>query len=63
MVLPELLNIVGSSCLLVRTSAILAQLALRLRADREGTELPLRIACRRQKALTTTGEALVVCRG
>jgi len=43
MVLPILLNIVGSTCLLVWTSALLAQLALRLRADREGTELPLRM--------------------
>jgi amino acid transporter, AAT family len=42
-VLPVLLNIVGSTCLLVWTSALLAQLALRLRADREGTELPLRM--------------------
>ena len=33
----------GSTCLLVWTSALLAQLALRLRADREGTELPLRM--------------------
>jgi AAT family amino acid transporter len=38
-----LLNIVGSTCLLVWTSALLAQLALRLRVDREGTELPLRM--------------------
>jgi AAT family amino acid transporter len=43
MVLPVLLNIVGSTCLLVWTSALLAQLALRLRADRDGTELPLRM--------------------
>jgi AAT family amino acid transporter len=43
MVLGVLLNIVGSTCLLVWTSALLAQLALRLRADREGTELPLRM--------------------
>ena len=42
-VLPVLLNIVGSTCLLVWTSALLAQLALRLRADREGAELPLRM--------------------
>jgi AAT family amino acid transporter len=34
---------VGSTCLLVWTSALLAQLALRLRADREGTDLPLRM--------------------
>ena len=43
MVLGVLLNIGGSTCLLVWTSALLAQLALRLRADREGTELPLRM--------------------
>ncbi|WP_190606224.1 amino acid permease [Arthrobacter ipis] len=43
-VLPLLLNIVGSTSLLVWTSALLAQLALRLRADREGTFLPLRMA-------------------
>ncbi|RKO26124.1 hypothetical protein D7Z96_05100 [Pseudarthrobacter phenanthrenivorans] len=44
LVLPVLLNIVGSTCLLVWTSALLAQLALRLRADRKGAELPLRMA-------------------
>ncbi|WP_458114622.1 hypothetical protein [Arthrobacter sp. R1-13] len=44
MVLPVLLNIVSSTCLLVWTSALLAQLALRLRADRDGTDLPLRMA-------------------
>ena len=43
-ILPLLLNIVGSTSLLVWTSALLAQLALRLRADREGTVLPLRMA-------------------
>ena len=43
-VLPLLLNIVGSTSLLVWTSALLAQLALRLRADREGIVLPLRMA-------------------
>ncbi|MFC0457699.1 hypothetical protein ACFFGR_14225 [Arthrobacter liuii] len=43
MVLPVLLNIVGSTCLLVWTSALLAQLALRLHANREGTALPLRM--------------------
>jgi AAT family amino acid transporter len=42
-VLPVLLNIVGSTCLLVWTSALLAQLALRLRVDRDGTELPMRM--------------------
>lgn len=42
-VLPILLNIVGSTCLLAWTSALLTQLALRLRADREGTALPLRM--------------------
>jgi AAT family amino acid transporter len=43
-VLPLLLNIVGSTSLLVWTSALLAQLALRLRADRDGIALPLRMA-------------------
>lgn len=37
-VLSILLNTVGSTCLLVWTSALLAQLALRRRADREGHE-------------------------
>ncbi len=43
-VLPILLNIVGSTCLLVWGSALVSQLVLRFRADREGTELPLRMA-------------------
>ncbi|TWD54059.1 hypothetical protein FB478_103479 [Arthrobacter sp. AG367] len=42
--LPVLLNIVGSTCLLVWTSALLAQLALRLRAEGNGTGLPLRMS-------------------
>ncbi|MFD5277048.1 hypothetical protein ACFWIX_05740 [Pseudarthrobacter sp. NPDC058362] len=42
-VLPVLFNIVGSTCLLVWTSALLAQLALRLRVDRDGAALPLRM--------------------
>lgn len=40
MVLDVLLNIVGSTCLLVWMSALLAQLALRLRADREDGASP-----------------------
>lgn len=41
--LPVLLDVVGSTCLLVWPSALLAQLALCLRADRDGTELPFRM--------------------
>ncbi len=43
-VLPMLLNIVGSTCLLVWTIALLSQLVLRRRADRAGTRLPFRMA-------------------
>ncbi|WP_426298355.1 amino acid permease [Arthrobacter sp. R-11] len=42
-VLPALLNLVGSTCLVVWGSALISQLILRRRADREGTELPLRM--------------------
>jgi len=42
-VLPALLNLVGSTCLVVWGSALVSQLILRRRADREGTELPLRM--------------------
>lgn len=42
-VLPALLNLVGSTCLLVWTISLLAQLILRRRADRAGTPLPLRM--------------------
>ncbi|MDQ4502130.1 amino acid permease [Sinomonas sp. ASV322] len=43
-VLPVLLNIVGSTCLMVWGSALLSQLVLRHRADRDGVKLPLRMA-------------------
>jgi AAT family amino acid transporter len=43
-VLPVLLNIVGSTCLMVWGSALVSQLVLRYRADIEGAELPLRMA-------------------
>lgn len=42
-VLPALLNLVGSTCLLVWTISLLSQLILRRRADRAGTPLPLRM--------------------
>ena len=43
-VLPVLLNIVGCTCLLVWTLALLSQLVLRRRADAAGTALPFRMA-------------------
>jgi AAT family amino acid transporter len=42
-VLPVLLNVVGSTCLLVWTISLLSQLILRRRADRAGTPLPFRM--------------------
>lgn len=42
-VLPALLNLVGSTCLLVWTIALVSQLILRRRADRAGTPLPFRM--------------------
>lgn len=42
-VLAVLLNLVGSTCLVVWGMALLSQLILRRRADRDGTELPLRM--------------------
>ncbi len=42
-VLPTLLNIVGSTCLLVWTISLVSQLVLRRRADRAGTPLPFRM--------------------
>ncbi|WP_051389051.1 amino acid permease [Arthrobacter sp. 35W] len=42
-VLPALLNLVGSTCLVVWGMALLSQLILRRRADAEGTVLPLRM--------------------
>ena len=43
-VLPTLLNIVGSTCLLVWTIALLSQWVLRRRADRAGIRLPFRMS-------------------
>ncbi len=42
-VLPVLLNIVGSTCLLVWTLSLVSQLILRRRAERAGTPLPFRM--------------------
>ncbi|BDU18434.1 amino acid permease [Lysobacter auxotrophicus] len=42
-VLPVLLNIVGCTCLLVWTLALVSQLILRARAERAGTPLPFRM--------------------
>src|SRR5688572_6780087 len=42
-VLPVLLNVVGSTCLLVWTISLLSQLILRRRADRAGITLPFRM--------------------
>ncbi len=42
-VLPVMLNVVGATCLLVWTMALLSQLILRRRADRNGTPLPFRM--------------------
>lgn len=42
-VLPVLLNVVGSTCLLVWTITLVSQLILRRRADRDGTVLPFRM--------------------
>ncbi|WP_411802848.1 amino acid permease [Arthrobacter sp. LAPM80] len=42
-VLDALLNLVGSTCLVVWGSALISQFILRRRADRDGTELPLRM--------------------
>lgn len=42
-VLDNLLNIVGSTCLVVWGMALLSQIILRRRADRDGTPLPLRM--------------------
>jgi AAT family amino acid transporter len=42
-VLPALLNLVGSTCLMVWTITLVSQLILRRRADRAGTALPFRM--------------------
>ncbi|QYF89825.1 amino acid permease [Arthrobacter sp. PAMC25284] len=42
-ILPALFQLVGSTCLVVWGSALVSQLILRRRADRDGTVLPLRM--------------------
>ncbi len=42
-ILPALFQLVGSTCLVVWGSALVSQLILRRRADRDGTDLPLRM--------------------
>jgi AAT family amino acid transporter len=42
-ILPALFQLVGSTCLMVWGSALVSQLVLRRRADRDGTPLPLRM--------------------
>ena len=42
-ILPALFQLVGSTCLVVWGSALVSQLILRRRADREGSPLPLRM--------------------
>ncbi|NUP60348.1 MAG: amino acid permease [Pseudarthrobacter sp.] len=42
-ILPALFQLVGSTCLLVWGSALVSQLILRRRADRDGVQLPLRM--------------------
>ena len=58
-VLPVLLNIVGCTCLLVWTLALVSQLVLRRRADAAGTPLPFRMA----GFPWLTGLALVILAG
>jgi AAT family amino acid transporter len=41
-VLPALLNIVGSTLIIVWTSIVISQIVLRVRAEREGRNLPVR---------------------
>lgn len=42
-ILPALFQLVGSTCLMVWGSALISQLILRRKADRDGIELPLRM--------------------
>lgn len=56
-VLDALLNLVGSTCLIVWGIALVSQLILRRRADRDGTALPLRM--RAFPALTILGLVLL----
>jgi AAT family amino acid transporter len=56
-ILPALFQLVGSTCLMVWGSALVSQLILRRRADRDGTPLPLRM--KGFPALTIFGLALL----
>jgi len=56
-ILPALFQLVGSTCLVVWGSALVSQLILRRRADREGTPLPLRM--KGFPALTIVGLVLL----
>lgn len=56
-ILPALFQLVGSTCLVVWASALVSQLILRRRADREGTSLPLRM--KGFPALTIVGLVLL----
>ncbi|MHC6593010.1 amino acid permease [Arthrobacter sp. C152] len=56
-ILPALFQLVGSTCLVVWGSALVSQLVLRKRADRDGVRLPLRM--RGFPGLTYLGLALL----
>ena len=56
-ILPALFQLVGSTCLVVWGSALVSQLVLRRRADREGIRLPLRM--KGFPGLTIVGLALL----
>ncbi|MGX1160540.1 amino acid/polyamine/organocation transporter (APC superfamily) [Arthrobacter sp. SLBN-100] len=56
-ILPALFQLVGSTCLVVWGSALVSQLVLRRRADRDGTPLPLRM--KGFPALTVVGLILL----
>ncbi|HET8878432.1 MAG TPA: amino acid permease [Arthrobacter sp.] len=56
-ILPALFQLVGSTCLVVWGSALVSQLILRRRADRDGTVLPLRM--KGFPALTIVGLVLL----
>ncbi|WP_372489828.1 amino acid permease [Arthrobacter rhizosphaerae] len=56
-ILPALFQLVGSTCLVVWGSALVSQLILRRRAERNGTELPLRM--KGYPALTIFGLVLL----
>lgn len=59
-VLPALLNVVGSTLLIVWTSIVVSQIVLRRRADCEGLELPIRFWGFPWLSYTTLGLLLAV---